>query len=134
MEEAIIAHLLGAASLVALVGARIYPARRLQASELPGVVVTRVGGERHYDDAGPVDLVASRVQVDCWARSYGEAKRVARAVRDRLIDVKTTLSGVEFQATYLEEEQDLPEGGAGQSEYLHRTMLEFLVWHREATP
>lgn len=133
MEEALIQHLLASSSVTALVGARVFPARRPQASELPAIVFTRVSGDRHYADEGPVDLVETRIMIECWATTYAAAKHVARAVRARLIDVKETLDGVEFQASFLEAERDLSEGGSGQAEYLYRTTLDFVVWHREAT-
>jgi hypothetical protein len=132
MEEALIGQLLASSSLAALVAARVYPARRPQASDLPAVVLTRVDGVRQYADEGPIDLVQSRVQLDCWARTYAEAKAVARAVRDALLDLEGVYGGVEFQASHLEAERDFAEDGANQAEYLHRVVLEFLVWHRES--
>ena len=52
VEQAIINYLLTQSSITNLVINRIYPVRRKQASELPAIVVNRIGGAPLVADDG----------------------------------------------------------------------------------
>jgi hypothetical protein len=130
MEEAIIARLLADSGLAAIVGTRVFPGSRPQGSALPAVVMNRISGGPLYADDGEVGLEQARIQIDCWAESYGEAKLLARAVTACLSAFDGTVGATTFEFIELENERDLREGGSDAATYPFRTALDFVVLAR----
>lgn len=128
MEEGIIARLLATSGVEALVSTRVYPGRRPQASALPAIDLGRVSGAPVYSNDGETGLERARIEINCWAATYTSAKTVARAVKAALSAFFGEAGGINFQYILLDTERDLPETGANQAEYLHRTSLDFIVW------
>jgi hypothetical protein len=129
VEQAIITYLLAQPSVNNLVGSRIYPGTRLQASSLPAITVTRIAGGPLYADDGECDLNNPQLQIDCWGSTYTSAKLLAKAVLAVLSAHVGTSGTVEIQYIMLDAERDLQETGANQSEYLFRTSMDFTIWH-----
>lgn len=121
MEEQLIALLVNVA------GGRRYWGRAPQSEPLPFVVMNRIDGARNYTTRGPSGFVQSRVQLDCYAETYTEAKGVARAVRD---DLSGVTSG-EIQGIFIDAERDLPAADAGEATHLYRVSIDILVNHGE---
>jgi len=130
MEGELIDLLLTHAPIAAIVGTRVYPARRAQGSAFPAIVVTRVSGQPLYADDGEVGLQDARVQIDSVAMTYTEAKNLAQAVRARLTAFSGVHGDVNFSYIMLDEERDLPESGANAAEYTTRVAMDFIVWTR----
>jgi hypothetical protein len=128
MEEAIILKLLQTSGVAAKVGTRIYPGARPQASALPAIAINRISGAPLYADDGETGLAESRLQIDCWAGTYSEAKLTARAVIDSLSAFVGTVGGVTFPTIMLDAERDLLEPGLNAAEYLFHTSLDFIIW------
>lgn len=125
MEELLLARLAASSALVALVGDRLQWGLREQATVLPAVTLNKVSGGPIYVDEGEVGLSEQRVQIDCWAVSFGDATALAREVR-------TQLSGwfdSAFRYISLDVERDLSEGGANQAKYEYRTSMDFIILH-----
>lgn len=81
MEEDLHALLLAAASVTALVGpASINWRRHPQGRPLPAIVLRVINDRPDYALSDTTDRSVARVQIDCWALSYAEAKAVSRAV------------------------------------------------------
>jgi hypothetical protein len=130
MEEAIIIRLLADGGVAAIVATRVFPGSRPQGSELPALVLNRISGGPLYADDGEVGLEQGRIQIDCWAATYTEAKLLARAVTASLSAFDGTVGTTVFEFIELENERDLREGGAGSSDYPFRTALDFMVLAR----
>ena len=128
MEEALIAHLLSDSGVSALVSNRVHPGSLPQGAVLPAIVMNRISGGPQYADEGETGLNEARVQFDCWADSYPQAKRVARAVTARLSAFVGTVGATTFAHILLDDERDLREGGGNAAEYPFRTSLDFSVW------
>jgi hypothetical protein len=128
MEEALIARLLADAGVASLAGTRVFPGSRPQGSALPAIVLARVSGAPLYADDGEIGLGQDRIQIDCWAATYGEAKTLARAVTACLSGFEGPVGDTVFQFIELDTERDLREGGVDAAEYPFRTALDFLVW------
>jgi len=131
MEQALIAKLLGEATIAAIVGTRIFYNTRAQGEDLPAVVM-------HVIDKVPVDsaegadvLTISRVQVDCIGTTYGSAKGLARAVKRALATPpEFTQDGVEFSAVYVEAERDdFEKSTTKDSISVHRVAVDFMLSH-----
>ena len=131
MEEALRAYLLAGTAVAAACANRVHWVLRPQGQPLPGLVLTRITGIRQYSHAAPVNLVQSRVQVDCYAETYLAAKTLARAVRDRLSVMTFTQGDIVFQGVFLDSERDLSEFVGATSVITHRVSLDFTIWHEE---
>ncbi|SNT43578.1 Protein of unknown function [[Luteovulum] sphaeroides subsp. megalophilum] len=121
MEEDLRALLLGAPAITALAGTRINFGRHPQGDPLPALVLTTVSDREGLTLDGPDGLQRARVQIDCYAASYGEAKRLSRAVRDLLHGH----AGGGFRALILEAARDLGAPEAPGRPF--RVSLDFLV-------
>lgn len=121
MEEDLRALLLGAPAVAALVGLRVNFGRHPQGEPLPALVLTTVSDREGLTLDGPDGLQRARVQIDCWAASYGEAKHLSRAVRERLHGH----AGGGFRALILDGARDLGAPEAPGRPF--RVSLDFLV-------
>lgn len=122
MEETLISLLLANSSLTAIVGNRIRPVDRPQTDTLPSITIQRIDGIREYLLSGPSGLVSSRVQIDCWGKTYTQSKITARAVALALSGIKDP-----FQGCFLVDETDSSEDA--EPNRIFRTRLDFQVLH-----
>lgn len=129
MEEQVIAQLLNDQAVSAIVGSRVFPGRRIQAGDLPAVVFQVISQMPGYDDQGEIGLTDSRIQIDCWAATYTEAKELSRAVTELFSGAFFDAGGTEFQYTQLNGARDLPESGSNAADYFYRVMLDFSLLH-----
>jgi len=130
LEESLTALLLADAGVAALVATRVTWLTRPQASALPAIVLQLISGIPVDSDEGDSGLVASRVQIDCWATSPLDAKKTIRAVKQLLSGKPAQHSGTEFQGIFTEDERDaVEETHGGQTVY--RTGLDILIWHNQ---
>jgi hypothetical protein len=130
MEAALIAKLLATAGVTALVSTRINWSRRPQGAALPAIVLHRVSGTPDVHHAGASGLVVSRVQVDCWAASYGSAKAVARAVETAITAQTFTQGATRFDVILIDSERD---DSTDETTPLFRTSLDLMVHHANAS-
>jgi hypothetical protein len=137
MEEALTNHLLAQAGLAALVGNRITWTRRPQGSALSAIVLHVISRTPAYTMDGPTNATPQRIQTDCWAKSYAEAKAVARQVTAALSGTHPSIGDgaspetfVDFLGSFKEGERDSFEQGAG-GEALYRVGMDFIIWTRE---
>lgn len=95
MEETIRALLIASGAVSAFVGSRVNWVEHPQGAPYPCIVLHGVSDVEEYNLQGPVGVSDARVQCDCLAHSYGEAKRLSRAVRSVLGGYRGgTLQGV----------------------------------------
>lgn len=130
MEAALIAKLLAATGVTALVSTRINWSRRPQGAALPAIVLHRVSGLPDVHHAGASGLVVSRIQVDCWAASYGSAKAVARAVESAITAQTFTQGSIRFDVILIDSERD---DSTDETTPLFRTSLDLMVHHANAS-
>lgn len=129
LETAVIRRLLQDSGVSALVGTRVTPGRRDQADTLPALCVTWVSGAPEYSDDAESGLASARIEIDCWAKTYGGAKDLAAAVKTSLSGFRGTTNSVTMQNVLLDAERDLNEGGSSQETYPFRTNLDFIFWY-----
>ena len=130
MEANLIAKLLATAGVTALVSTRINWSRRPQGSALPAIVLHRIDGAPDYHHAGASGLVQSRVQVDCWAVSYGAAKAIARAVETAVTAQTFTQGATRFDVILIADERD---STFDETTPLFRTSLDLMIHHANAS-
>jgi hypothetical protein len=122
MEEAFRTALLASSGVTALVPAgRINWGEHPQGAGSPYIHMMVVGDNEGLTQQGPDGLFQGRVQVDCYAPTYGQAKQVSRAVRAVLHGYR----GDGFQLVTHVATRDSREGGANEAERLFRVSLDF---------
>lgn len=131
MEEDLIAALLGNGAVNALVGVNIYWVKADDVVSKPYVILNRISGVRDTTMSGASGLVSSRVQVDCWADYYLDAKKVARAIEGALSGRRFRQGNTEFRGFFLVAERDGYDH-SDTPDKLHGTSLDFTIWHRSA--
>ena len=129
MEEALRARIAGQSGVTALVGTRIYWGLAPQSVAGDFVAMHVISGPRDYTMQAASGLRQTRVQVDCWAGTYGAAKAIARAIESAVSGFKGTVSGKTFQGIFIDAERDDDTSDTGDGVTRYRTSLDLLIWH-----
>ncbi|WP_299133558.1 DUF3168 domain-containing protein [uncultured Amaricoccus sp.] len=139
MEEDLRALLIADAGVAAAVAARVSWGGRPQGSDLPAILLHLVARPGAHLLDGPSGLVESRVQVDCWGRTYAGAKLAARAA-ERALDGfgrvgSGVIGGTRFQGIFRIVSRDMSEArivdGGDVVEQLFATSMDFSIRHQE---
>jgi hypothetical protein len=124
IEPAIRKALLNDSAVKALVEDRVYIGVCAQDQLLTRILISAVTKLHPHHFGGDAGYVQGRVQIDCLAPTYPEAKALADAAYDALDDIDGNLpisEGVNADYLELEAENDLPleidEGDANPSTY-----------------
>lgn len=123
MEEALRAILLGSAGITSRVSQRVDWGIRPSGQPLPAVVLNVINdmSEPTLDGVG---LPEARIQIDCYASTYGSVKFLAREIR-QLLDC---YRGGMFQGIFLVGLRDLPETDGVTT--VHRVSMDFTVTYK----
>ena len=119
LEPRIVSALTGYTAVAALVGTRVYPLVLPQKAALPAVSYLRVDGVQDSNLSGNSGLEAVRVQVDCWAQTYAQAKTLDGAVADAMA------AGFGSECVWLSDRDQYEDGAK-----VFRVILEFSI-HNE---
>lgn len=129
MEEALRAILLAAHPVTALTGPRVTWGERARGAGLPAIVMHLIDGVPDYAMSGPGGYRVSRVQVNCLADDYSQAKRLGRAVELAVSGLKTTAGGIDFQSVFVDIIRDIEEAGNGAEELLSGVSIDVIISH-----
>jgi hypothetical protein len=121
MEELIRAALLADPAVSGFVGSRVNFGVHPQGADLPGLVLQTPSAIAGYNLAAPDGVTQGRVQVDCYAVSYGAAKLLSRAVLAAL----SGWSGGGVQGVFHAGSRDGREGGTNEAARPFRVSLDF---------
>lgn len=128
IEAALFTYLTAVGSGVRdLVSTRVYPMLAAQNGATPFVVYQRIGAERHVTSCGQANLTSAFIQIDSYAREYGDAKALAHAVQERIANFHGTMGSVEVKKAFLTTELDLLDVEPG----LYRVSQTYTVWFVE---
>ena len=123
MEEVLRAALLADSAVAARVGARVNWGSHPQGLSFPAFVLNVVSAASYHVLAGPSGNADGRVQVDCYARTYGAMKGLSRDV----IKALDGLQSGDVLATFHVATRDMRED---EPDRLHRASLDFMVTYR----
>lgn len=128
MEEEFRELLRASAAVTALVPiGQINFGEHPQGVGLPGIVVHTVSALKGAHMQGPDGITTGRVQVDCYALSYREAKLISRVVVDEL----HAKARGGFRPILWVGARDNREGGSNEAERPFRSSLDFSIAWRE---
>lgn len=118
------------AGVSAMVGVKVFRGIVPEGTALPYIRMQVVSDPRPEHLKGYDSARVSRVQVDCFAASYGQARDIA----DRVIAATITpgiTEGIHFGRIKAEGPRDLGEDVPGKG-YFHRASLDLLAEHKLA--
>jgi hypothetical protein len=122
-------RLTGDAEVAGYVGTRIYPTIVAQNAAFPYIRYQTVSDPRPEHLSGYQSARVSRVQIDCFAKKYIDARAIAEAVIEAVAAPGET-DGVHFGRVKAEGPRDLGEDTS--SGFVHRASLDLLVEHKLA--
>ncbi|MDZ7823669.1 MAG: DUF3168 domain-containing protein [Ahrensia sp.] len=123
MEEELRALLLSHAPITDIVANRIDWGVNTQGALFPRVVLTVISSAEGIVMNGSNNLEQSRVQVDCYAMTYGQCKSLSRAI----INFLHVYRGGGFRLITHESVRDSRESGTNEAERPFRVSLDFLT-------
>lgn len=100
-----------------------------QDTQLPYVRFQTISDDRPQDLDGYEVARETRVQVDCFAKTYKAARQMAEAIIAATTE-PAIVAGIVFGRIKAEGPRDLGEDTA--TGFVHRASLDLLVWHRQA--
>lgn len=127
MKVQFTAWLLARTQLTAVIAQRLTWKRRAQGGALPVIVLHLVDGVPDYHSAGPSGLVESRVQADCYGKTYAEADAAATALKGVTTGARFVQGGVRFDAIFVADERDDTFDEAGTA--LYRVSVDLMIHH-----
>ena len=128
IKAALISQMLGDHSVFGIVGSRITPPPRPQGEIAPAIVVRTIVDLLPPIYRGRQELIASRVQIDCWATSAEQAVALGKAVLAALAQ-PFSAAGQRVEGSFVLAARD--DGEAITNGYIHRRILDLRVWHKE---
>lgn len=129
-DAAITALLLQAAGVTTLCGSRITQQRRAQGAGLPAVVLHQISDVRSRRLNGEVSMRRARLQIDCWGRTFAEARALAAAVIAALDKARFIHPSADVRGVFLiEADDDVPPDTPEVPAQPFRTRLDFMVHH-----
>lgn len=126
--------MLAGSGVAALVGSRVYPVKIPEetwssATQRPCLVYHTPSVRRSGTFCGTDRTKADTVHVNCYARTYDEARALADTVASQVVDFRGVVGETLFGPVFLETETDLDDPEPG----LFRRLLIFTVWNRSTT-
>jgi len=137
-SEDLVTFLKAQSSITDLVGsgaaARIRPAKLKQREAVPAIRYVIPSAESAEGLSGPVGVCSPNLQIDCYGRTKKLANELGEAVRLSLQGFRGMMGSTFVNSITLPNQMELYEEPIDSSdEGVHRKMLQFLVFHSEAT-
>jgi len=127
-EKAVTLRLKSSTDVGALAADRVYPLRApstsITADHYTYRRVSTVSQVTH--STGGPKWQRARLQLDSWSQTYGGAKALAKAARQRLVGYRGSTGGVQVWTVTLETELDIDEGLSGDDRWF-RVMQDYGV-------
>lgn len=126
IEHGLVTHL---KTLNTSAGFRIHPEVLPQASETPAITYSKDAEQHNYTFDGHHDLVKAEFQIDCWGKTYADAKGLYQAVYNNLKNFGFEyMGGVWVNQVFIVGSMDIYES----SVELYRSSFSFSIVYRES--
>lgn len=136
IEAALRHHLMQSVPIVQMVETRVTCDDRPQHATLPAIVISRVSGDHRDYLGGGAGRCEARLQIDCFAAKYLDAKRLAEFVRQEWQGYSGTIgAGVEVTAVFGFSDIDVPNPPQDNSDdVIYQVACDCTVHFRETIP
>lgn len=120
------------AAVTALIGSRMHPLLLPQNSTYPAASYQLISDSdedtrTHSDRVGDSRLTRPRIQVDSWAKTYLEAKDLARKIKDAVAGFIGTMGTLEVRGVWLDRMSDDYEDDSET----YRVSQDYVLWYTE---
>ena len=106
IEAAIFKSLTEDSSISTIIGTRLFPLVIPQDGSMPAITYQQISGDRDHVLSGPTGFTKNRYQFNCWATTYGGAKRLFEALRIFWDGFSGTVLTIAIQCVQMENEID----------------------------
>lgn len=133
IETGIYQRLTNDSSVSALVSTRVYPVLLPQGCDVPAIRYTNISRPPVNHKKGASGLTQSRIQVDCYDKTYEGAKTLGKAVRLAMIKEGGTWGGCPVSVCRNVDHTDETEeiDVQGNIKIYFNASMDFLIWHGE---
>jgi hypothetical protein len=132
INTAVVALLRADTTVYGLVATRIYPSYAPHNYTPPVIVYTRLSASRVRSADGSTGMVATNIQLSCWAATKAESETLSSAVQSCLDDYSGTSDGIVIDVISMDNELDAPIVEPDNEEHNEfGKILEFTIWYRE---
>ena len=128
LETGLRAALLADGTVSGLVGTRVYPEVMPHDVTYPAISYQRVSTVRTQFLTGVDDFTQVRLQVDCWASSYADAKSLANAVKSAIDGVRALDTETVYHC-FMDSMSDLSNFEGDRED--RRVSMDFIVYLNE---
>jgi hypothetical protein len=132
LQEGLNSFLNSNGPVTALVADRVYAGQLPEISAqslLPAIVYKEIHGDGEFSMDGPDQLQYSRMQFDCYGKVYGDAKRVARTLRQEFESFTGALNdGTVIEHMQRESEVDIFE----YAPFVYCTAVDFKITYQDS--
>ena len=131
VESVIVARLLATSGVTDLIASRIRPFELRQADGLGGIAYTTISEVPVGRMTGDNNTFRTRMQLDCFAASYNDAKQIQAAVVAALDGYAAGDTDPEITSVRLETASDLPteHTPGADKRRSYGVSLDFIIWH-----
>ncbi len=128
ISQALRSFLLARPSIVALVGARIYPQILPQKPTYPAITYAQISGVRVRNLKGRAGRARPRVSINSWADTHETMDAIASAVRAALDGYAGPMGDLVVGSVTLDNEFEVFE----EETRVHRKLQDYIISHEEA--
>lgn len=133
IETAIVTILAGDTDVTDQVDDRIFPLTVPQCEKMPAITYQQIDDRKIPTHSGPNTLLNTRMQIDCWAKTYAEASALKKAVRLALDGFVGTVNGRKIGNIIMDDSRDLERSVPGADELKrYGKSLDFMIVFNEA--
>lgn len=129
MEPDLLTLLLADTGVAGLSGMRASWGERPQGTALPAVVMHLISAVPGYTLDGAMQQGESRVQVDCYALRFKDARLLSSAVASVLSGYRGVVGTTRFCAIFQDNEQDLSEDAPEEGSRIFRMSADYIIYH-----
>ena len=126
-EQALVMHLLNDSALTALVGDRVFPLAIPQDEQVPAIVYQKISAPRTLSVSGDSSANSTRMQLSCYAETFGQAKQIAQVLYNSVDVFRGQLGGRVKAAVLMADSRDDYEPDTGR----YRCDIDFFVMHHK---
>lgn len=137
IETAFFSYTSTKASIIALVGTRIYASVAPSAPTYPYITFQVISNNPEHYMQGASGITSVQLQVDAWAFLVSEQQAISEVLRNALDGFKGLMGTelLDIRKCFLENRNTFEEPDKqGKNLPVHRASLDFTIWHVESLP